>query len=187
MTMITKMEVIEGELGRFAMKRAEDPQETYNRLKILVNQVCNYGSTRWTDHDVILLMLRLFTVLDSNLVNLICENPRYRQVMPKEVLGKFVSQQMMAKEARYIDDAANGSPHYNKPQLIALKATNNKEALADKVVQIDVVGLNEEEMSLVINRFKTALKERKDFSNKVKIKGKRAYFKCGKTDHFIAN
>jgi hypothetical protein len=37
MTKVTKMEVIEGELGRFAMKRHEGPQEMYNRLKSLVN------------------------------------------------------------------------------------------------------------------------------------------------------
>jgi hypothetical protein len=44
MTKITKMEVIEGELGRFAMKRGEGPQEMYNRLKSLMKQVRNYGS-----------------------------------------------------------------------------------------------------------------------------------------------
>jgi hypothetical protein len=38
-TMITKMELVEGELGRFAMKRGEEPTETYNRLKILVNKI----------------------------------------------------------------------------------------------------------------------------------------------------
>jgi hypothetical protein len=47
-------------------------------------------------------------------------------------------------------------------------------------------GLNEEEMSLVIKRFKTALKGRKDYSNKNKSRGKRPCFKCGKTGHFIA-
>jgi hypothetical protein len=53
MMMITKMELVEGELGRFPMKRGEEPQETYNRLKTLVNQIRNYGSTRWTYHDVV--------------------------------------------------------------------------------------------------------------------------------------
>jgi hypothetical protein len=38
-TMITKMELVEGELGRSAMKRGEDPTETYNRLKTLVNKI----------------------------------------------------------------------------------------------------------------------------------------------------
>jgi hypothetical protein len=62
-TMITKMELMEGELGRFAMKRGEEPTETYNRLKILVNRIRSYGSTRWTDHDVVRLMLRLLILI----------------------------------------------------------------------------------------------------------------------------
>jgi hypothetical protein len=80
MTMITKMELIEGELGRFAMKRGEEPQETYNRLKTLVNQIRNYRSTRWKDHDVVRLMLRSFTIPDLNLVDLIRESPRYTKM-----------------------------------------------------------------------------------------------------------
>jgi hypothetical protein len=63
-TMITKMELVEGELGRFAMIRGEEPTQTYNRLKTLVNKIRSYGSTRWTDHDVVRLMLRSFTVID---------------------------------------------------------------------------------------------------------------------------
>jgi hypothetical protein len=44
-TMITKMELVEGELGRFAMIRGEEPTQTYNRLKTLVNKIRSYGST----------------------------------------------------------------------------------------------------------------------------------------------
>jgi hypothetical protein len=62
--MITKMELVEGELGRFAMIRGEEPTQTYNRLKTLVNKIRSYGSTRWTDHDVVRLMLRSFTIID---------------------------------------------------------------------------------------------------------------------------
>jgi hypothetical protein len=43
-TMITKMELVEGELRRFAMKRGEEPTETYNRLKTLVNKIWSYRS-----------------------------------------------------------------------------------------------------------------------------------------------
>jgi hypothetical protein len=82
---------------------------------------------------------------------------------PEEILGKFVSGHMMAKEARCVDHIANWPlPHF-EPQPIALKATTNKEALLDKVVQIEATSLNEDEMSLVIKRFKTALKGRKDY------------------------
>jgi hypothetical protein len=52
-TMITKMELVEGELGRFAMIRGEEPTQTYNRLKTLVNKIRSYGSTRWIDHDIV--------------------------------------------------------------------------------------------------------------------------------------
>jgi hypothetical protein len=38
-TMITKMKLVEGELGRFAKKRGEEPTKTYNRLKTLVNKI----------------------------------------------------------------------------------------------------------------------------------------------------
>jgi hypothetical protein len=184
--MITKMELVEGELERFAMKRGEEPTDTYNRLKTLVNKIRSYGSTRWTDHDIVRLMLRSFTVIDPNLVNLIRENPRYTRMTPEEILGKFISGRMMAKEARYVDDIANGPlPHY-EPQPVALKATTSKEALSDKVAQIEAAGLNEEEMALVIKRFKTALNGRKDYPNKNKSRGKRTCFKCGKSGHFIA-
>jgi hypothetical protein len=38
-TMIIKMDLVEGEPGRFAMKRGEEPTETYNRLKTLVHKI----------------------------------------------------------------------------------------------------------------------------------------------------
>jgi hypothetical protein len=54
------------------------------------------------------------------------------------------------------------------------------------VAQVEAVGLNEDEMALIIKRFKTALKGRKEYPNKNKAKGKHFCFKCGKTGHFIA-
>jgi hypothetical protein len=113
------------------MKRGEERIDTYNRFKTLANKIRSYGSTRWTNHDVMCLMLRSLTIIDPNLVNLICENLRYTKMSPKEILGKFVSGRIMVKEARYIKDIANGPrPHY-EPQPIALKANASKEALLD--------------------------------------------------------
>jgi hypothetical protein len=45
-TKITKRETIEGELGRFVLNKGEEPQAMYNRLKKMVNQVRNLGSTK---------------------------------------------------------------------------------------------------------------------------------------------
>jgi hypothetical protein len=106
---------------------------------------------------------------------------------PEEILGKFVSRRMMVKEARYVDDALNDPMPIYEPQPVALKATSSREVLPRKVAQVEAIGLNEDEMAIIIKRFKTALNGRKEYPNKSKAKGKRSCFKCGKTGHFIAN
>jgi hypothetical protein len=35
------------------MIRGEEPTQSYNMLKTLVNKIQSYGSIRWTDHDVV--------------------------------------------------------------------------------------------------------------------------------------
>jgi hypothetical protein len=85
-----------------------------------------------------------------------------------------------------VDDALNGPLPVYEAQRVALKATSSREALPSKVAQVEAVGLNEDEMALIIKRFKTALKGRKEYPNKNKTRGKRSCFKCGKTGHFIA-
>jgi hypothetical protein len=96
-------------------------------------------------------MQRSFTVIDPNLVNLICENPKYIKMPPEEILGKFVRGQMMAKEARYVDNIAiEPLPQQYELQTIAPKTTTNKEALHNKVAQIEATDLNEDEMALVV-------------------------------------
>jgi hypothetical protein len=63
-TKITKREMIEGELDRFILNQGEEPQAMYNRLKTLVNQVRNLGSTKWDDHEMFEVILRsLFFVI----------------------------------------------------------------------------------------------------------------------------
>jgi hypothetical protein len=137
-----------------------------------------------TSSDSCLGPLQLLT---PHLVNLIHENPRYTKMTPEEILGKLVSERMMVKEARYVDDALNGPLPVYEPQPVALKATSSKEALPSKVAQVEAAGLNENEMALIIKRFKSALKGRKEYPSKSKTRGKRSCFKCGKTGHFIAN
>jgi hypothetical protein len=89
----------------------------------------------------------------------------------------FVSGRMMIKEARYADEALNGPMPIHEPQTVALKATSSREGLPSKVAQVEATGLNEDEMALIIKRFKMALKGRKEHPNKSKTKGKRSCFK----------
>jgi hypothetical protein len=113
-------------------------------------------------------MLRSFIVIDPHFVNLIRENSRYTKMTLEEILGKFVSGRMMVKEARYVDDSANGPLHLYEPHPVSLKATNSKEALPNKVAQVEAVGLNEDKMVLVMKRFKTVLKGCKEYPKKNK-------------------
>jgi hypothetical protein len=94
-TKITKRETIEGELGRFMLNEGEEPQAMYNWLKTLVNQVHNLGSTKWDDHEMVKVILR-------SLVQLICGDPRYKLMSPEEVIGKFVSFELMIKGSKQI-------------------------------------------------------------------------------------
>jgi hypothetical protein len=54
-----------------------------------------------------------------------------------------------------MDDALNGPLPVYEPQPVALKAMSSREALPSKVAQVEVVGLNKDEMALIIKRFKT--------------------------------
>jgi hypothetical protein len=99
-TMITKRETIEGELSRFVLNQGEEPQAMYNRLKALVNQVRNLGSTKWDDHEMVKVILRSLIFRNPTQVQLIRGDPRYKLMSPEEVIGKFVSFELMIKGSK---------------------------------------------------------------------------------------
>jgi hypothetical protein len=99
-TKITKMEPIEGELGQFMLNQGEEPQAMYNRLKTLVNQVCNLRSTKWDYHEMLKVILRSLVFLNPTQVQLIHGDPRYKLMSPEEVIGKFVSFELMIKGSK---------------------------------------------------------------------------------------
>jgi hypothetical protein len=101
-TKITKRETIEGELRRFMLNQGEEPQAMYNRLKTLVNQVRNLGSTKWDDHEMVKVILRSLVFLNPTQVQLIRGDPRYKLMSPEEVIGKFVSFELMIKGSKQI-------------------------------------------------------------------------------------
>jgi hypothetical protein len=76
-TKITKHETIEGELDRFVLKKGEEPQAMYNRLKTMVNQVLNLGSTKWDGHEMVKVILRSLVFHNPTQVQLI-RDPRYK-------------------------------------------------------------------------------------------------------------
>jgi hypothetical protein len=117
-TKITKRETIEGELGRFRLNQGEDPQAMYNRLKTLVNQVRNLGSTKWDDHEMVKIILRSLVFLNPTQVQLIRDNPRYTLMSPEEVIGNFVSFELMIKGSKKSSSLmAPPRPKHNRSHL----------------------------------------------------------------------
>jgi hypothetical protein len=126
-TKITKRETIEGELGRFVLNKGEEPQVMYNRLKTMVNQVRNLGSTKWDDHEMVKVILRSLVFRNPTQVQLIHGDPRYKQISPEEVIGKFVSFKLMIKDSKHIVSLEQGATSTPKVQPVAFKATEEKK------------------------------------------------------------
>jgi hypothetical protein len=124
-TKITKRETVEGELGRFILNQGEEPQAMYNQLKTLVNQVRNLGSTKWDDHEMVKVILRSLIFRNPTQFQLIRGDPRYKLMSPEEVIGKFVSFELMIKGSKQIVE--QGGTSTSKVQPVAFKATEEKE------------------------------------------------------------
>jgi hypothetical protein len=183
-TKITKRETIEGELGRFMLNQGEDPQAMYNRLKTLVNQVRNLESTKWDDHEMVKVILRSLVFLNPTQVQLIRGDPKYKLMSLEEVIGKFVSFELMIKGSKKIIEQG-ASSSVPEAQPVAFKATEEKkEDSTPNRVPIDASKLDNKEMALIIKSFRQILKQRrgKDY----KPRSKKVCYKCGKPGHFIA-
>jgi hypothetical protein len=184
-TKITKQETIEGELGRFILNQGEEPQAMYNRLKTLVNQVRNLGSTKWDDHEMVKVILRSLVFCNPTQVQLIRGDPRYKLMSPEEVIGKFVSFELMIKGSKHIVNLEQGGTSTPEVQPVVFKATEEeKKEPTPSRIPIDASKLDNEEMALIIKSFRQILKQRrgKDY----KPRSKRVCYKCGKPGHFIA-
>jgi hypothetical protein len=182
-TKITKQETIEGELGRLILNQGEEPQVMYNRLKTLVNQVRNLGSTKRDDHEMVKVILRSLVFRNPIHVQLIRGDPRYKLMSPEEVIGKFVSFDLMIKGSKQIVE--QGGTSTPEVQPVAFKATEEKkEESTSSRLPIDASKLDNKEMALIIKSFRQILKQRrgKDY----KSRSKKVCYKCGKPGHFIA-
>jgi hypothetical protein len=134
----------------------------YNRLKTLVNQVRNLGSTKWDDHEMVKVILRSLIFCNPTQVQLIRGDPRYKLMSPEEVIGKFVSFELMIKGSKQIVNLEQGATSTPKVQPVAFKATEEeKKNSTPSRIPINASKLDNEEMALIIKSFRQILKQRK--------------------------
>jgi heterodisulfide reductase subunit C len=151
----------------------------------MVNQVHNIGSTKWDDHEMVKVILRSLVFCNPTQVQLIHGDPRYKLMSHEEVIGKFVSFELMIKDSKHIVNLEQGATSTPEVQPVAFKATEEKEEESTSSrLPIDASKLDNEEMTLIIKSFRQILKQRrgKDY----KSRSKKVCYRCGKSDHFIA-
>jgi hypothetical protein len=103
----------------------------------------------------------------------------------EEVIGKFVSFELMIKDSKHIVNLEQGATSTPKVQPVAFKATKEeKRESTSSWLPVVASKLDNEEMALIIKSFRQILKHRrgKDY----KPRSKRVCYKCGKHGHFIA-
>jgi hypothetical protein len=106
------------------------------------------------------VILRSLVFLNPTQVQLIRGDPRYKLMSPEEVIGKFVSFELMIKGSKkIIEQGATSTPEV---QPVAFKATEEKkEDSTPSRVPIDASKLDNEEMALIIKSFCQILKQRR--------------------------
>jgi hypothetical protein len=103
---------------------------------------------------------------------------------PEEVIGKFVSFELMIKDSKHIVNLEQGATSTPEVQPVALKAIEEEKESTPSRLPIDASKLDNEDMTLIIKSFRQILKQRrgKDY----KHHSKRVCYRCDKSGHFIA-
>jgi hypothetical protein len=107
------------------------------------------------------VILRSLVFRNPTQVQLIRENPRYKLVSPKEVIGKFVSFLLMVKDSKHIVNLDQGATSTPEVQTVAFKATEEKkeEPTPKNRLPINASKLDNDEMALIIKCFWQILKQ----------------------------
>jgi hypothetical protein len=81
-----KIDLLEEKLGRLVMEEGETPNEMYNRLIRIVNEIKGLGSKDMTDNFVVKKMLRAITPRNPTLATIIRKQKDFAKLTPHDVL-----------------------------------------------------------------------------------------------------
>jgi gag-polypeptide of LTR copia-type/Zinc knuckle len=181
----SKIELLEGKLGRFVMLEDETTQQMFDRLMRLVNEIRGLGKKK-SDHSIVKHLLRAVRKKFPTLVTMTRERPDYKKLTPSHVLGKLLSHEQDDLEAEEVERLVKGESLGRKN--IALKA--KKEKIKDESSDDDD-SIDEDEFALFMKQFKKFAKKgafSKDKRSKQKTRrSKRGCYRCGEVGHFIAD
>jgi hypothetical protein len=121
-----KVEMLEDQLNRFIMYDDEMSHEMFNRLKKLVNKARTLGSKKWTDCILTERLIITYTLMNYNIVALICQDPAYKKMASDNVLGRIMNHEMNIQEANNIKNLYK-AVSTSKKQDIARKANKSKK------------------------------------------------------------
>jgi hypothetical protein len=102
----------------------------------------------------------------------------------EEVIGKFVSFELMIKDSKHIVNLEQGTTSTLEVQPVAFKATEEKMESTPSRLPIDASKLDNEDMALIIKSFRQILKQSR--GEDYKSCSKKVCYRCGKSGHFIA-
>jgi hypothetical protein len=134
-----KIKMLEGQLVRFVMLDDETPQEMYNYMKLMVNNVRAYGSKKWTNKLMAQRLLGASTIRVTTLVSIIRSDPNLKSMKPEDILARIINHELLLEEARYVKNLSKGIVS-TKKDVVALKASKKS-----KKKQIQVESSSEEE------------------------------------------
>jgi hypothetical protein len=149
-----KVEMLEGQLNRFIMYDDEIPHEMCNRLKKLVNKARTLGTKKWIDRMLMKRLMMTYTLMNYNVVALICQDPAYKKMSSDNVLGRIINHEINIQEANNIKNLYKGISN-SKKKDIALKANKSKK----KKILIETPSKEEEEEEEEEEEGKKTMKE----------------------------
>ena len=165
------MDLFQGELESFVMKKDETLQQMHDRLTLLVTEIITLGSKDWDDFKVTKKMLRAYAPKNPMLATYI----RGKESKPINLLNELQFHEMNAL------DVAK-SIAQEKVKTIALLAepsktveTNEKQTKQKKKVESCDGESTDEELAMMVKNFKKFMKKR----NIKKGTSQRRCYKCG--------
>jgi hypothetical protein len=134
--------MLEGQLDRFFMYDDETPQEIFNRLKKMVDKAKALGSKRWADCMLTEHLMRAYTPMNYNMVDLIHQDPIYKKMTSDNMLGRIMNHEMHIDEANHIKNLGKGATTTKKQEIAfktSKKSKNNQRPKEYATIMVSMV------------------------------------------------